>query len=349
MPIAPHPAAEAYPSIDHLLGDGRGRFFSHGYKSTSPSLHAVQLHRDGAQSTLTARAGIRVRGVWSVKGEKAQLPHLGTTDVLVLASRMAEVLLSAQGLRDLLPQSFLRSVTITGGNKPIEKGLDDLACSATARTQLGAPSSTVRCTIESMTVILEIEHGTSAPTRDLGVAPAVISSADAVALPEIDPASLYGELWSQRHVSLSNVLLDQHAGTALAQLSFLQDPPLSAGHVSTGLEAHHIHRLSALEYFVATLQLGQVLLYRLDGVDRAQSNTLWMRKTRIVLTEPTRRGPLPHAVALNSELQNSRIITRGDESWRCADVVGSFDGGEVVCSVAHQLPAVGAAVSGSQR
>jgi hypothetical protein len=72
-------------------------------------------------------------------------------------------------------------------------------------------------------------------------------------------------------------------------------------------------------------------------MDRAHSNTLWMRKTRITLSRPQVAGGT--GTGLAAQLSKARIIQKNDDPWRCADVVGTFDGGEVVCSVAHRLPA----------
>lgn len=79
-------------------------------------------------------------------------------------------------------------------------------------------------------------------------------------------------------------------------------------------------------------------------MNRSDSNTLWMRKTRVTFTGPGPKiGGGGQGTGLSvGGLQKSRLIGKDGGSWRCADVVGTFDGGEVVCSVAHQLPAGGA-------
>lgn len=332
MPLALRPATESYASIDNLLGDGRRRFFSHGYKTTNPRLRNLRVAHTVAESTLTARASLGVAGVWSVKGNREQTPHLGTTDVLVLACRMAEALLASRFSPDILPAAYLTSVTISGGSEPVEDTLGDLGCKATLQDHGEGP--VLRCSVASMSAVLEVTH---APA-ELGLAS--VESPSEEALVGDAATRLYGALWAERQVTLSDVVLEAAQGAAHAQLSFRQQPTL--GHQlgdRRGLEAAYPQALSAVEYFVATLQLGQVLLYSLDAMNRSDSNTLWMRKTRVTFTGPGPRIGGGQGTGLSVGLQKSRLIGKDGGSWRCADVVGTFDGGEVVCSVAHQLPA----------
>ncbi|MDR6686637.1 hypothetical protein J2Y41_002198 [Arthrobacter sp. 1088] len=344
MPLALHSNTRSYTSIDELLGDGRGRFFSHGYKTTNPRLRELCVNHTVSESTLTARAALGVEGTWSMKGNSEQTPHLGTTDVLVLAARMAEALLASRYSPGLLPAAYISSVTISGGNEPVEGALGDLECRATLQ-DLGH-ASVLRCSVASMTAVLEVAH----EHAELGLAS--VQSPSEEALVGDAGTRLYGGLWAERHVSLLDVVLDPGEGTASAQLSFRQRPSQQSSLGRSlddrrGLEAAYPQALSAVEYFVASLQLGQVLLYRLDSMDRADSNTLWMRKTRITLNGSCPRNGGGQGTGLAVRLHKSRLIEKDGGWWRCADVVGTFDGGEVVCSVAHQLPSQVAAVSAS--
>ncbi|WP_162943729.1 AvrD family protein [Arthrobacter celericrescens] len=339
MPLALHTATGSYASIDDLLGDGRHRFFSHGYKSTHPRLRQLRVNHTLSESSLSARAALGVEGTWSVKGTSEQTPHLGTTDVLVLACRAAEALLASRYSPELLREAYLESVTISGGSEPVEGALDDLDCRATLQ-DLGN-RSILRCSVASMSAVVELAHASA----ELGLAS--VQSPSEEALVGDAGTRLYGDLWAERQVSLRGVVLDAEDAIATAQVSFHQQDSVSD---RRGLEAAYPDALSAIEYFVATLQLGQVLLYRLDAMDRADSNTLWMRKTRIALN---RSGPnigSGHGTGLSVRLRKSRMIAKDGGAWRCADVVGTFDGGEVVCSVAHRLPAhVGAQPAGASQ
>ncbi|MCA4135044.1 AvrD family protein [Arthrobacter sp. M4] len=362
--LASGPAIEAYDSIDDILGDGRHRFFSQGYKNTNPMLRGLRVSHTVPESTLTATASLGVQGSWSVKGTSAQTPHLGTTDVLVLAARAAEALLASRYSPDVLPAAYIRSVTISGGSQPVEDSLADLPCTASLQTVTNPDAdslglSFLRCSVASMSAELELVHGVT----ELGLASVQSPSEDAL----VGDAGtrLYGKLWTQRQVSLLDVAVNPDDGTVGARVTVRQHPgtsgesPLPHGEFNlpqgerNGLEAAYPKAMSAVEHFVAALQLGQVLLYRLDAMSRAKSNTLWMRKTRISLQQagPTAVDGTGAGSHLDVRLRRSRLIAKDGETWRVADVVGKFDGGEVVCSVAHQLPddVVGAHAAGAQR
>ncbi|GAA4142628.1 AvrD family protein [Leifsonia shinshuensis] len=332
MPLTTRSAPQRYATIDDLLGDGRSRFFSHGYKSTNPLLRRVRVAHGVSESTLTARAGIAIHGSWSLKGETEQIPHLGTTDVLVLACRMAEAILAGRYSPEILPTAYVESIIVSGGGEPVEGDLSDLESGATLQTGSNGSPSVMRCSVASMTATLTVAHD----AHELGLAS--VQAPTEEALVGDAGSRLYGDRWARRRVSLEDIQLDAEDEAVSAQLSFSQPTPSRIADLS-GLEAAYPHALCAVDFFVATLQLGQVLLYGFDSVNRAESNTLWMRKTRIALSRPSPHAEAGRTTGLTVRLRRNRLIEKQDESWRCADVVGTFDGGEVVCSVAHRLPA----------
>ncbi|MEV8249757.1 AvrD family protein [Microbacterium sp. NPDC076768] len=333
MALAACSDIEVHACIDDLLGDGSYRFFSQGYKSTNPQLHDLRVTHTASESTLSAHASLAMKGLWSVKGQSEQTPHLGTTDVLVLACKMAEALLASRYSPEILIGAYLKSVSISGGSEPVEGTLDRLDCLARVQGAANGSSSVLSCSVASMTATIEVIH--SSFEQEL----LAVRSSSEEDLVGAAGTRLYGDLWADRHVSLKDVRLSAQEGTVHAQLSFRHQTPWSQGIDRRGLEAAYPHGLSAIEYFVATLQLGQVLLYRFDSLARADSNTLWMRKTRMALSRPTHRRAGEPGIGLGVHLRNNRVIEKDGGSWRCADVVGTFDDGEVVCSVTHRLPA----------
>lgn len=88
--------------------------------------------------------------------------------------------------------------------------------------------------------------------------------------------------------------------------------------------------------FANGLQLGQVLLYVLDEIDRGMSNTLWMRRFAIDVDEPIALQSGPQSI--HTRLKNVKLLRRGNDQWRCADVVAVLCGVRLTCSVTHMLP-----------
>ncbi|MDE9518925.1 hypothetical protein KKJ17_14610 [Xenorhabdus bovienii] len=89
-----------------------------------------------------------------------------------------------------------------------------------------------------------------------------------------------------------------------------------------------------VDAFVSSLQIGQILLYELDGITREKSNNLWMRSIKINESDACdhQKGG-----TLAVTLENTSLTYKGKDKWRCADIVANINNIQVRCSVAHQL------------
>lgn len=87
--------------------------------------------------------------------------------------------------------------------------------------------------------------------------------------------------------------------------------------------------------FAAALQLGQVLLYKLDSLSRETSSTLWMRRISIDVSPgvPALDKPQP----IYTRLDNVKKLHMAGTEWRCADISSILCNTHIVCSVAHRL------------
>ncbi|MGI5467610.1 AvrD family protein [Streptomyces sp. CA-132043] len=106
-----------------------------------------------------------------------------------------------------------------------------------------------------------------------------------------------------------------------------------------------------IDCFVTNLQLAQILMYELDGVRRAESNTLWMLRTVLSADADERpeagsagetgSGSLP----LHMRLTGKHLLPLRGATWRNVEVAGGLGGISLRCSLAHELPAAAAAVA----
>ncbi|MBD2784465.1 hypothetical protein ID858_12225 [Xenorhabdus sp. DI] len=94
------------------------------------------------------------------------------------------------------------------------------------------------------------------------------------------------------------------------------------------------NNIDYIDAFVSSLQIGQILLYELDNISREKSNNLWMRSIKI---NETGVRNYQKAGALEVVLENTNLITKGNDKWRSADIVSNLNNIHVRCSVAHQL------------
>lgn len=91
-----------------------------------------------------------------------------------------------------------------------------------------------------------------------------------------------------------------------------------------------------IDAFVGAVQLGQLLLGRLDGLDRSAGGCLWTRRTSFRAYRPLLTA---QRSLLHTRLGRSRIVRLEGSPWRCADIVaGVGDALTVTCSVGHRLP-----------
>lgn len=87
--------------------------------------------------------------------------------------------------------------------------------------------------------------------------------------------------------------------------------------------------------FACALQLGQLLLYKLDNIDRAKSNTLWMKKTFISFSDLMPRGG--EVQPIHAHLDDILKYEKPDGEWRRANVCAAFCNVQITCRVTHRL------------
>ncbi|MCI1005617.1 avrd-related protein [Herbaspirillum sp. C7C8] len=87
--------------------------------------------------------------------------------------------------------------------------------------------------------------------------------------------------------------------------------------------------------FAAGLQLGQVLLYKLDNLSREASNTLWMRRLSIVVSPGIPALDMPQPIY--TKLKKVKKLHIAREDWRCATISSIMCNTHIDCDVAHKV------------
>ena len=337
-------ATTTLTSVDQALGPASGRFFGDGHRRVDYRLRDVVVV-PGPQrvGSIAATASVLCPPDWSKKGDAAQRPHLSTIDALIIGARLAEMFLTRRhGLSERERSAmWLRRVEIRAGNAPDEEELESLAAGATLRsTRLheldeSAAVSVLDCTVGGMRIGCELVHPVGRLTP--GPASAAYDPDLATQVPGV-----YGEGFKHRRQDITDVTVDVTARRADATVDVVPLP--GAYRELVGMEGVHQPSVSFVDAFVVALQLGQVLLYALDEVERARSNTLWMRRTVITCDTPHRpaTGPFP----VTTELTDATLLEARGGLWRTADITSSCAGVRVMCSVTHQIPRLAATPAG---
>lgn len=318
------PSADG-PSIDDLLGPRHGRFFGDGYRRTAPRLRVLRVDHRPTESTLSGSAGVHVSHAWSVKDGRQQRPHLATTDVLALTAQCVGALLASRFDPATAARSLVTDVQLVAGNEPHEENLEEFPLVAELRVASERESSvTFTAHVGSMTATGTLTRPPAVPS----MANLAASASETLALCR----GPYGTALPARSLNLVSVRTDGSAARVMSLLACSAHG--SSEHV--GLEAAFQPAYTLVDVFVATLQLGQVLLYDLDSISRGSSSTLWMRTTRLQTTGPLEIGTGP--IEIDVALQRARLITKDDATWRLADIVGHLGPYRSRASVAHQIP-----------
>ncbi|MEU3901891.1 AvrD family protein [Streptomyces sp. NPDC045251] len=314
-------------TIDELLGPRDSRFLGEGFKRVEHSLTDLTLSgaADGPAG-IEATAHLAIPGLWSRKGGHQQKPHLSSIDVLLFAAQLTG--LYAAHTHGLAPDARfeVRSVDMKAGPSPDEEGLESFPVSGrlvAAETGGEDWSTTLDCRIGSLTARIHARH--TAGTRPAGTG-RTYHLAEELPGPWNDRP--YGVPHGARRQVLTGVDITgdgEEDLRASAEVALIPD----------GAEAARDDaQATMIDAFVAAMQLGQVLLYTLDGIDRAGSNNLWMRRTRITADTP---APARTGDEVTARLAQARLLPSPSGTWRSAEVSGALHGVRTRASVVHLL------------
>lgn len=341
-------------SVSDYLGPPEKRFFSSGYRKAEHSVTGVRLTpAEAEQAGVTARVDVAYPSDWSKKKDGIDLPpHLSSIDTLVLAAQLAEAHLThAYTLNGEQRAAMrLRRVKLTAGTSPQEEltGLEARALLLETRPVEGAPGrslSVYDCRIAKMRARCEVEHATGARNETFG--------SHGTLQDLLGPAELryYGSGFTRdaQHIDSVSADLDELTAEAAVRLTRDDGQEPAAATATAGIGGAQRPGPSMIDCFVTNLQLAQILMYELDAVSRADSNTLWMLRTVLtanggdpaqdVLGGTAPQRPLP----LRTRLTGRHLLPLRGGTWRNVEVAGEFVGVSLRCSLAHELPAAVAA------
>lgn len=327
--------------VDHLLGPCTARYFGTGYQRVAHQISNLMINPHGGADggTVEAVASVRYPADWSRKRSGDLRPHLSTIDALLVAVQLSEAyLLRSFDLGpDLRGRMWLRRFAMRAGSTPLED-LEDFRVTAkhvlTERPDAvsGEHVTVLDCVVGPIKVRCEIGHP-EAPSRA-----AVPSRHDDIE-DILGPASerWYGAAYAARRERMRDIRLSENGDYGQAVVvSRLDD---QGEEVEQGLEAYYGSNVSMIDAIVAVAQITQIVLYHQDGVERGQTNTMWMRQVAMESRSPYR--PTTNPALISVAVVKSKVLDFAGGKWRTTDFAGHFHGIEISHSVAHELPAEG--------
>ncbi|WP_424445866.1 AvrD family protein [Microbacterium sp. CH-015] len=306
----------AEETIESQLGAARGRFFGNGYSRVRHSHTLRRLRADGADYS----ASVLYPTNWSEKNGAVQLPHLASVDAMALAVSIVEDYLSRGGLGD-----------------PVDLG------SARIRSCDLIPGAHPTTELTHMPVRLDVDRPTAGDAGWNGV---VVLGAFKVRIglgqlrtaPHAEHQMPAGETYFGgvfRAVQRRLGVVSAQDGIIFEATALAQAPTMAAG-IRPGIDLAYNEKASMLDALVFCAQVGQVAIYSLDGLDRAETDTLWLRRARFVRASPPGDDA---GGSCRVVVERTSLIERDSSRWRTADLVGKFASVEISFRLAHLLPA----------
>ena len=306
-------------SIDSQLGEASDRFFGEGFTRVK---HRVKPTHASAELTKFDISS-EYPDDWSRKGKQNQGAHLASVDAMVLSARMAEHHLRTAVDGIDVAACWISYCALEPGNeavdvsRPLTASLD-----ASANPARPGTSVTFRCQLSSFRVRMTVEIAFT--DRDIEKS-------------QNSRPGYYSE--GYKHIDRKLCSATSAPGDSRIHSFFaLSDPVTPSGY--SGLESAHGSVVTFVDANILAAQLGQVYVYELDGIDRASSRTLWLRKAEFTRSHPP-SGRQYEGVA-RVDLIKTLLIDRPTVCWRTATLQAHLGDVSVSYSLAHDI-------SGSER
>ncbi len=321
-------------NIDDILGVSSQRYFGAGYKQVQHSIQDVNIDPNSKQ--IKATVCINYPTTWSKKNTSKELkPHLSTIDAFVVAAQVCDAFVSyCYQLSDgLSKRIWIRELSIRAGRGSVLELNDiplsgELVSSATSEDSLNGYLSEFEITLGGFIINLVLDHSLLA--SNLCHEPIQFDCVEE--LLGQNQTSIYGHEYT--HIKHNIQVLNLNATSIDATLRLERE---SNYNPTSGLGAAFSGCTSPLDLLVCAAQLSQVLIYHLDDLDRTDTKNLWMRSVKVHSPHPlVKSGATPIKVAT----KKSRLVNKGNECWRTADVLVTTDADPdfvIESSIAHEI------------
>lgn len=324
----------AADSITQHLGPNRDRYFAEGFKRVAHALTDLEIRPSDGRGTIRAFAELTYPENWSQKATGRLRPHLSSVDALILSVELADAYLThAYGLRpEQRQRMWLRSFDMRAAASQGDLDRFDVVAVATdcaVRDGLHADETTAfECHIGTIRVNCVVEHA---------IGPRALTTAAYASSTEIlgdADRRYYGDGYKRRTQHIDGVRPSADGTVVEARIRVEETWPI----LGVGFAGAYQPATSMIDCMLSLAQLAQVLAYRIDGIERAKSNTLWMRRVAMSTTTPSHSLALPLDALV--AVSRSRIVGVGSDLWRVLGLVGHFGEIQAQASLAHALPDV---------
>ena len=322
-------ASPTRTTTEEILGPDASRYFGQGFQRVGHRVTDVAVHPLLTNGTVSATASVDYPTDWSYKSGKVARPHLSTIDALIIGLQLTEAYLTHAHHLDPAARRRIRPLAF------------DMRAGATAQEQLARIEAAGRrgsvrlgqldtlnlvshfdFRIGTLRLSAEVEHDLGTPTTR----PATWFDMENL-LGDADRRH-YGRAFTARRQDVGVITVEPAGSLATGHALVEEDPVVPR----EGLGAAYEPTLSMVDATVCMAQLGQVLTYSLEGVNRAGTGTFWMRRFGMRFSTPT--SPINGPVPMTVRAKRRKRLDRNEMSWRLYDLDGDIGGNPTFASVA---------------
>lgn len=302
--------------IDEILGLGEKRYFGAGYKQVKHDL--CNIHIDPESKRFNAEVSIHYPSNWSNKETSKELkPHLSTIDAYIISSQLVEAFISYCKIltKSEIKNSWIRKLSIKSGKNSIND-LHDIPLEGILEGTQGAINSlngsisTFKIIIAGFSISLELDHPPIKKITNFDVG--YFNSIDHIL--NYRETSYYGGQYKNLHHDI--IINNSNKQLLRADINIIKSPEYFT-HDNLGAKFSDFY--NPLDILISCAQLCQVLMYKIDELDRKNTKNLWMRSITVYCPKPLlKEGDLPVTVSVDK----SKRFKKSGSEWRMADLSG---------------------------
>ncbi len=323
--------------IDEVLGSSKTRYFGNGYKHVSHEIRNVNV--DPSINQITAEISIGYPTDWSKKETSKELkPHLSTIDAYVISCQMVEAFIVHSQMLNAneRKQSWVRKLAIKAGKSPVND-LNNVSFKGVYEgthaeiNSLNKEISTFHLQLAGFGIELELDHGPTNGVVNLEKG----RFGNIEELIQAKATSYYGG----QYKNINHQIVINEVSARLLRSDLVINKEISY-QANDNLSALHSDYFNPLDILISCAQLCQVLMYKIDNLDRTNTKNLWMRSIIVYCPKPIlKEGNLPMTI----RVEKSKLLEKGSAEWRFAELSAdtSLDSACFLeASVAHEVATV---------
>lgn len=304
-------------SAEVFLGSPQKRYFGEGHRSSYYTVYRTYI-KNGLWGAL---AKVSQTGNWSTKNGVSLKRHLTTIDGLILAVRSIELYFEQTGVTADTGDLLLVNFDIRAGQEAV-LDLVNIGITITKLDTLANEHIIAQTIVGNMRIQLEFIQAVHENNGNPGHS-------------NLEKYRYIDNHLQYRNQQITNIEIDED----LTQVQCNIINRMKKSVCFTGIQSHHDQKVSLIEWIISVAQVGEILAYSYDDIDRFASNNLWMRSLKIEHNASNGWINLNQNFQFHAKIVRSKLLRLSNRTWRTLVMEGHDDLGtiHITTHLAHQI------------